>query len=178
MLRSIIALAPALAFALPLVASANPLVSSEEERWGGGGYEQVQKPHGGDSDLELMMAVCTTVQVLAQDRACEVLAYDECISACDDAIVAPNTVGACRAACADDTAAFCDLSARYYKPGKKPAKPGKKPYIPTQEPFNPDQGQVYPDQIPVGPDHSGGDKLIFVNVEQCTAIGINVQTDR
>src|SRR5690606_34984879 len=121
---------------------------------------------GDDVSLDLALEFCMAVQVLAENRACEIKDGDACFAACDDLTVAAycdaavgdgaacveDTVRSCRSSCESDGAAFCEE--RYKpgkKPGKKPAKPGKKP----------DTG-----------DDDGGGSLIFVNVEQCFALGI------
>lgn len=154
MMRNIFVVLPALAIALPLTASAG------ETRWGGQGYEQgyeqTRPGDKGDTNLELMLEMCTAVQILAMDRACalSVRSSGEEIAVCE---------------------------ARFI-PGKKPFQPGKKPVFPGQEPVFPDQEQVeqvYPGQEPVYPDQDtdhGG--LIFVEVATCTALGIDVNIDR
>lgn len=203
MKRNILSLSAALAFALPFV-TAQP-TSAAEPRWGGAeqGYEQT-KPGGGGKDtdvsVELTLGFCTAVQILAVDRACGVLEADRCLSACDEAAVEPycgatignraacidDAVSACRSSCMSDGAAFCDArwGKQPYNPGKEPFNPGKQPVGPGQQPVGPDQlpafpGQqgAFPGQQPAIPDQDEGG-LIYINVEQCLAVGLEVDLNK
>ncbi|WAS94754.1 hypothetical protein [Nannocystis punicea] len=115
MLRKILMLCPALAFALPFIAAtpsmARPLsIPVEASEWGGQDF--------GD---DVLLAVCTQTQILVQtgfddDRAyeCDTLAGPSCLATCDN--VAGEAVQTCRSQCDGQGAMFCtpsDLKARW-----------------------------------------------------------------
>lgn len=118
MLRKILMLCPALAFALPFVAAtssmARPLsipAQPAELCWG-----------GGDCDFgeDLLLAVCTQIQIFVQtgqnDRAydCDTLTGPSCLASCDD--VAGEALQTCRSQCDGAGSMFCapsDLKTRW-----------------------------------------------------------------
>ncbi|MCY1010244.1 hypothetical protein OV079_32690 [Nannocystis pusilla] len=118
MLRKILMLCPALAFALPFIAAtssmARPLsipAQPAEWCWGGGDC--------GDFGDDLLLAVCTQTQIFVQtgqdDRAydCDTLTGPSCLASCDD--VAGEALQTCRSQCDGAGAMFCapsDLKTR------------------------------------------------------------------
>jgi hypothetical protein len=118
MLRKILLLCPALAFALPFIAAtpsmARPLsIPAEPVGWCWGDNDC------GDSGDELLLAVCTQTQIFVatgqDNRAydCDTLAGPSCLAACDNAGDAGQT---CRSQCDGEGAMFCapsDLKTRW-----------------------------------------------------------------
>ena len=154
MSRNIIMSLPALAFVLPMFSTSPALAygggqkqtqeqeqgpgydQTQEQEQGQGqgqGYDQTQEQQGGGHDeggsLEIGLAFCTMVEVVAKNRDCELVDTEQNIARC----------------------------AVRYLPGKehgyKPSKPGKG-----------------------GHDDEGS--LIFVKLEQCTALGVNIDLNR
>lgn len=124
MIRHILVLFPALALALPLVtqtAAAAPLEqAADPAQWGGQQvYDQTFEPGDKtDESLDLMLEMCTAVQVLAMDRACL-----QSQRASGEQLVVCDTRG-----------------------GKIPVYPGQEPIFPDQAQVYPGQEPVYPDQ--------------------------------
>ena len=116
MLRKILMLCPALAFALPLVAAgpslARPLsLPAQPAEWCWGGDDC------GDFGDDLLLAVCTQIQIFVQtgqdDRAydCDTLAGPTCLASC-----AGEGGDLCRSQCDGGGALFCapsDLKTRW-----------------------------------------------------------------
>src|SRR5690606_19368182 len=119
MLRNVLMLFPALAFAVPFIASqpssARPLATPGEEAtfcWGdcpGVGQTGPDKPGGigEDADIGISMALefCMAVQVLVEDRACEIRTGDACFAACDEIAIEPYCAASVGdiGVCLDDT---------------------------------------------------------------------------
>ncbi|MDC0717937.1 hypothetical protein [Nannocystis bainbridge] len=119
MLRKILLLCPALAFALPFIAAtpsmARPLsIPAEPVGWCWGG--------GNNCDIgeDLLLAVCTQTQIFVQtgqdNRAydCDSLSGPSCLAACDDH--AGDAGQTCRSQCDGEGAMFCapsDLKTRW-----------------------------------------------------------------
>ncbi|PCC68657.1 hypothetical protein SAMN02745121_05333 [Nannocystis exedens] len=111
MLRKILMLCPALAFALPLVSAspsmARPLaVPAHPAEWCWGDQYEC-----GLEEQELLLAVCTQTQIFVQtgqdDRAydCDTLSGPSCLAGCD--AVAGDNTETCRSQCDGDGAMFC-----------------------------------------------------------------------
>ncbi|MBZ5711741.1 hypothetical protein [Nannocystis pusilla] len=101
MLRTILVLFPALAFALPATSSA------DEPRWGG------QQGYGQNvgKDIEQEMNFCVDLlQGVTQNRSCEVLSADECLAACDIAATGDDAARSCRSSCTAGGAMFCSTA--------------------------------------------------------------------
>ncbi|MCY1058810.1 hypothetical protein [Nannocystis sp. SCPEA4] len=124
MLRTILVLFPALAFALPATSSA------DEPRWGG------QQGYGQNvgKNIEQEMNFCVDLlQGVTQNRSCEVLSADECLSACDIAATGDDAARSCRSSCTAGGAMFCSTARwgkgydqGFGKPGfGKPVGPGQ-----------------------------------------------------
>lgn len=132
MFRTILMTIPALAFALPFVASqptmARPLATpTPQAEWG-------DRDDGGDQQVQIEVCTETTIFVGEDDRAysCETLSGPQCLASCTARAVAPlcNTeiaarsgdlascqemrVESCRSQCEGAGARFCspDLEAR------------------------------------------------------------------
>jgi len=98
MLRTILVLFPALAFAMPATSSA------DEPRWGGQqGYGQ----NVGKGDVDQFDFCADLLQGVTQNRACEVLTADECLAACDIAATGDDAARSCRSSCTAEGAVFC-----------------------------------------------------------------------
>ncbi|HEY8376651.1 MAG TPA: hypothetical protein VIK91_09195 [Nannocystis sp.] len=149
---------PALALALPVVATAAPLQqAADPSQWGGQQlYEQTYEPGGKtDVSLETMIEMCQAVQILATQRAC---------------LESTRATG--------EQMIVCDA-----RGGKIPVFPGQEPIFPGQEQIFPGQAQVTPEQVypgqePFYPDQSDEGGLIFVDIAQCTALGIDIDMNR
>ncbi|WP_434420414.1 hypothetical protein [Nannocystis pusilla] len=119
MLRKILMLCPALAFALPFIAAtpsmARPLsIPAQPAEWCWGGDDC------GDFGEDLLLAVCVQTQIFVQtgqdDRAfdCDTLSGPSCLASCDNA--AGEAVQTCRSQCDGAGAMFCapsDLKTRW-----------------------------------------------------------------
>ncbi|PCC71764.1 hypothetical protein SAMN02745121_03116 [Nannocystis exedens] len=119
MLRKLLMLCPALAFALPFIAAtpsmARPLsIPAQPAEWCWGGDDC------GDFGEDLLLAVCTQTQIFVQtgehDRAydCDTLAGPSCLATCDN--VAGEATETCRSQCDGAGAMFCapsELKARW-----------------------------------------------------------------
>ncbi|WP_434425077.1 hypothetical protein [Nannocystis pusilla] len=110
MLRKILLLCPALAFALPLLAAspseARPLaIPAHPAEWCWG--DQYDCNVGED----LLLAVCVQTQIFVQtgqsDRAydCDTLSGPSCLASCDS--LAGDDAGTCRSQCDGEGAMFC-----------------------------------------------------------------------
>ncbi|SFF48218.1 hypothetical protein SAMN02745121_09130, partial [Nannocystis exedens] len=96
MLRTILVLFPALAFSMPVTATA-----SDEARWGGShqGY--------GQNELLQLETCLAEVEQLTQNRSCTILDAEECLAACDVAADSEDA-SRCRSACDDSGVAVCE----------------------------------------------------------------------
>lgn len=105
MLRNILMTLPALAFALPII-TATP-ADAGEPRWGDQGQGQKPPKPGKDEgyvSVEIGLEFCVMAQVLAENRACEIVDPELGIARCDARGGKPTPP---------------------YTPTQKPDKPGK-----------------------------------------------------
>ncbi|PCC71762.1 hypothetical protein SAMN02745121_03114 [Nannocystis exedens] len=155
MLRKILMLCPALAFALPLLAAgpsmARPLsIPAQPAEWCWGDDDC------GDFGEDLLLAVCVQTQIFVQtgehDRAyeCDTLTGPTCLASC--AGETGDAGAACRSQCDGAGALFCapsDLKARW--------------------------GGFNDDDDDDDDHHDEQDNLVFINTETCLELNLEDQ---
>ncbi|MFZ6183655.1 hypothetical protein [Nannocystis pusilla] len=173
MLRKILLLCPALAFALPLLAAspseARPLaIPAHPAEWCWGGNNDC------DFGEDLLLAVCVQTQIFVQtgqdDRAydCDTLSGPSCLASCDD--VAGDDAGTCRSQCDGEGAMFCAPAqkTRWGGGGWGPWGQGIGPWGPG---IGPGWGQGWDDDRPDFDD----DQALFVDTQTCLQLDLNDQ---
>jgi hypothetical protein len=171
MLRKILMLCPAVAFALPFIAAtpsmARPLaIPAQPAEWCWGDQFQC----GLDSE-DLLLAVCVQTQIFVQtgqNRAydCDTLTGPTCLASCDSAA---DDAATCRSQCDGEGAMFC-------APSKKARWGGWGEGIGPWDDWGPGIGP-WGGWEGIGDDrddHDGfGDEALFVDTQTCLELNLN-----